>query len=81
LLACFTFFRRFHNIHKLLGGPPEVLQLLLPPLLLLAQRLDLPKAVGELFFSVGDYLLQPLDIIYMVIQHILHINKQLFFIC
>jgi hypothetical protein len=64
-----------------LGGPPEVLQLLLPPLLLLAQRLDLPKAVGELFFSVGDYLLQPLDIIYMVIQHILHINKQLFFIC
>jgi hypothetical protein len=63
------------------GWPPEILQLFLPSLLLLAHRLDLPKAVDELFFSVGDYLLQPLDIIYMAIQHILHVSKQLFFIC
>jgi hypothetical protein len=81
LLTCFAFFRRVHNIHKLLGGPPEVLQLLLPPLLLLAQRLDLPKAISERFFSVSDYLLQPLDVICMAIQHILHVSKQLFFIC
>jgi hypothetical protein len=53
----------------------------LPPLLLLAHRLDLLKAVGELLFSIGDYLLQPLDVICMVIQHILHVRKQLFFIC
>jgi hypothetical protein len=80
-LACFAFFWWIHHVHKLLGGSPEVLQLLLPPLLLLAQRLDLLKAVGELLFSVGDYLLQPLDIISTVKQHILHISKQLFFIC
>jgi hypothetical protein len=47
-----------HHVHQLFGSSSEVLQLLLPPLLL-AQRLDLPKAVGELFFSVGNYLLQP----------------------
>jgi hypothetical protein len=81
LLACFAVFLWVHHIHKLLGGSLEVLQLLLPPLLLLAQRLDLLKAIGELLFSVGDYLLQFLDIICTVIQHILHISKQLFFIC
>jgi hypothetical protein len=32
-------------------------------------------------FSIGDHLLQRLDIIYTVIQHILHVSKQLFFIC
>jgi hypothetical protein len=32
-------------------------------------------------FSISDHLLQPLDIIYTAIQHILHISKQLFFIC
>jgi hypothetical protein len=47
----------------------------LPPLLLLAQHLDLLKAVGELFFSVGDYLLQPLYIICTAIQHVLHVSK------
>jgi hypothetical protein len=46
-----------------MGGPPEVLQLLLSSLILLAQRLDLLKAVDELLFSVADHLLQPLDII------------------
>jgi hypothetical protein len=80
-LACFTVFWRVHNIHKLLGGSPEVLQLLLLLLLLLAQRLDLLKAIGELLFSVGDYLLQLLNVICTAIQHILHVSKQLFFIC
>jgi hypothetical protein len=80
-LACFTVFLWVHHVHKLLGGSPEVLQLLLPLLLLLAQRLDLLKAIGELLFSVGDYLLQLLDIICTAIQHILHVSKQLFFIC
>jgi hypothetical protein len=51
----------------------------LPPLILLAQRLDLLKAVGELLFSVTDHLLQPLDIICTVIQQVLHVSKQLFF--
>jgi hypothetical protein len=74
-LACFTIFLWVHHVHKLLGGSPEVLQLLLPQLLLLAQRLDLLKAIGELLFSVGDYILQLLDVIYAVIQHILHISK------
>jgi hypothetical protein len=69
-----------HHVHKLLGGSPEVLQLLLPLLLLLAQRLDLLKATGELLFSVDDYLLQLLDVICTEIQHILHVSKQLFFI-
>jgi hypothetical protein len=64
-----------------LGGPPQVLQFLLALLLFFAQHLDLLKAVDELLFSIGDYLLQPLDIIYMVIHHILHVSKQLFFIC
>jgi hypothetical protein len=45
-----------HNVCKLLGGSPEVLQLLLPLLLLFAQRLDLLKAAGELLFGVGDDL-------------------------
>jgi hypothetical protein len=80
-LSCFAFFWWIHHVHKLLGSSPKVLQLLLPPLLLLAQRLDLLKAVGELLFSIGDYLLQPLDVICMAIQHILHVSKQLFFIC
>jgi hypothetical protein len=79
-LVCFAFFYCIHHIHKHLGGFPKNLQLLLPPPLLLAQRLDLLKAVGELFFSIGDYLLQPLDVICMVIQHILHVSKQLFFV-
>jgi hypothetical protein len=65
----------------LLGGSSEVLQLLLPLLLLFPQRLDLLKATGELLFGVGDHLLQPLDVIYMVIQYILYVSKQLFFIC
>jgi hypothetical protein len=81
LLACFTIFLWVHHVQKLLGGPPEVLQLLLPLLLLFAQRLDLLKAASELLFSVGDHLLQPLNIICSAIQHILHVSKQLFFIC
>jgi hypothetical protein len=80
-LTYFAVFLWVHHIHKLLGGPPEVLQLLLPLLLLFAQRLDLLKAVTELSFGVGDDLLQPLDIICAAIQHILHVSKQLFFIC
>jgi hypothetical protein len=67
--------------HKLLGSSLEVLQLLLSPLLLFAQRLDLLKAVGELLFGVGNHLLHPLNIICAVIQHILYVSKQLFFIC
>jgi hypothetical protein len=70
-----------HNVHKLLGGSPEVLQLLLPLLLLFAQHLGLLKAAGELLFGVSDDLLQPLDVIYTMIQYILHVSKQLFFIC
>jgi hypothetical protein len=80
LLICFAFLCWIHHIHERLGGFPKNLQFLLPLPLLLAQRLDLPKAVGELFFSIGDYLLQPLDVIYMAIQHILHVSKQLFFV-
>jgi hypothetical protein len=80
-LIHFASFLWVHHIHKLLGGSLEVLQLLLSLLLLFAQRLDLLKAVGELLFSISDYLLQPLDIICTVIQHILHVSKQLFFIC
>jgi hypothetical protein len=80
-LVCFTTFLWIHHVHKLLGGSLEILQLLLLLLLLFAQRLDLLKAVGELLFSIGDYLLQPLDVICIAIQHILHISKQLFFIC
>jgi hypothetical protein len=80
-LTTFAFFWWIHHVHKRLGGSPEVLQLLLPPLLLLAQCLDLLKAVGELLFSIGDSLLHPLDVICTVIQHILHVSEQLFFIC
>jgi hypothetical protein len=36
LLACFAVFLWVHHVHKLLGSSPEVLQLLLPLLLLLA---------------------------------------------
>jgi hypothetical protein len=79
--VCFAAFLRIHHVNKLLGGPPKVLQLLLALLLFFAQRLDLLKAVDELLFSVGDHLMQPLDVICMVIQHILHISKRLFFIC
>jgi hypothetical protein len=32
-------------------------------------------------FSVDDDLLQFLNVICAVIQHILHVSKQLFFIC
>jgi hypothetical protein len=63
LLACFAFFWWIHHINERLGGSPENLQFLFPPPLLLAQRLNLLKAVGELLFSIGDHLLQPLDII------------------
>jgi hypothetical protein len=80
-LIHFTIFLWVHHVHKLLGGSPDVLQLLLPLLLLLAQRLNLLKAIGELLFSVGDYLLQLLDVICMVIQYVLYVSKQLFFIC
>jgi hypothetical protein len=62
------------------AAPPEVFQLLLLLLILLAQRLDLLKAADELLFGVGNDLLQPLDIICTAIQHILHISKQLFFV-
>jgi hypothetical protein len=62
-LACFAVVLWVHHVHKLLSGSPVVLQLLLPLLLLLAQCLDLLKAIGELLFSVGDYLLHFLDII------------------
>jgi hypothetical protein len=75
LLIRFAIFLWVHHVHKLLGGSPEVLQLLLPLLLLLVQHLDLLKAIGELLFSVGDYLLQLLDIICMAIQHVLHVSK------
>jgi hypothetical protein len=78
---CFATFLRIHHVNKLLGGPPKVLQLFPTLLLFFAQRLDLLKAVDELLFSVGDHLLQHLDIIFMAIQHILHVSKQLFFIC
>jgi hypothetical protein len=81
LLACFAVFLGVHHVHKLLGGSPKVHQLLLPLLLLLAQRLDPLKAIGELLFSVDDDLLQFLNVICAVIQHILHVSKQLFFIC
>jgi hypothetical protein len=84
----FATFLRIHHVNKLLGGPLKVLQLLLVLLQLLllllhffAQRLDLLKAIIELLFSVGDNLLQPLDIICTAIHHILHVSKQLFFIC
>jgi hypothetical protein len=80
MLVCFALFCWSHHIHERLGGFPENLQFFLPPPLLLAQRLDLPKTVGELFFSIGDCLLQPLDVICTAIQHILHVSKQLFFV-
>jgi hypothetical protein len=80
-LICFTAFLWVHHVHKRLGGSLEVLQLLLSLLLLFVQRLDLLKAAGELLFGVGDHLLQPLDVICAAIQHILHVSKQLFFIC
>jgi hypothetical protein len=80
-LVCFAAFLWVHHVHKLLSDSLEVLQLLLSPLLLFAQRLDLLKAVGELLFGVGNHLLQPLDVICVAIQYILHISKQLFFIC
>jgi hypothetical protein len=80
-LTCFAIFLWIHNVHKLLGSSLEVLQLLLPLLLLLAQRLDLLKTVGELLFGVGDYLLQLLNVICTAIQYILYVSKQLFFIC
>jgi hypothetical protein len=81
LPVCFAAFLQIHHVNKLLDGPPKVLQLLLALLLFFAQRLALLKAVDELLFSVGDHLLQPLDVICTVIQHILHVSKQLFFIC
>jgi hypothetical protein len=79
--VCFAAFLWVHHVNKLLGGSLEVLQLLLLLLLFFAQCLDLLKAVDELLFSVGDHLLQPLDVICTAIQHILHVSKQLFFIC
>jgi hypothetical protein len=61
--VCFAAFLRIHHVNKLLGSPLKVLQLLLALLQLLlslllffAQRLDLLKAVDELF-SVSDHLL------------------------
>jgi hypothetical protein len=78
-LTCFAFFWWIYHIHERLGGSPKILQFLCPPPFLLTQRLDLLKAVGELLFSVINHLLQPLDIICTVIQHVLHISKQLFF--
>jgi hypothetical protein len=80
-LICFTVFLWVHHVHKLLDSSLEVLQLLRSLLLLFAQRLDLLEAAGELLFGVGDHLLQPLDVICAAIQHILHVSKQLFFIC
>jgi hypothetical protein len=85
-LICFVAFLWVHHVHKFLGGSLEFLLLLLSLLLLsllllFIQRLDLLKAVGELLLSIGDHLLQPLDIICTAIQHILHVSKQLFFIC
>jgi hypothetical protein len=79
--VCFIAFLRIHHVNKLLGGPPRVLQLLLALLLFFTQCLDLLKTVDELLFSVGDHFLQPLDVICIAIQHILHVSKQLFFIC
>jgi hypothetical protein len=80
-LACLTVFLWVHHVHKFLGGSPKVLQLLLPLLLLFAQCLDLLKAADELLFGVDDDLLQPLNVICAVIEHILRVSKQLFFIC
>jgi hypothetical protein len=77
----FAAFLWVHHVNKLLGGSLEVLQLFLSLLFFFAQRLDLLKAVDELLFSIGDHLLQPLDIICTAIQHIFHVSKQLFFIC
>jgi hypothetical protein len=61
--VCFAAFLQIHHVNKLLGSPLKVLQLLLALLQLLlslllffAQRLDLLKAVDELF-SVSDHLL------------------------
>jgi hypothetical protein len=47
--ARFAFFWGIHHVHQLLGGPPEVLQLLPLLLILLAQRFDLLKAIDELW--------------------------------
>jgi hypothetical protein len=80
LVVCFALFCWIHHVHERLGSFLEDLQFLLLPPFLLTQRLDSPKAVGELFFSFGDYLLQPLDVICTAIQHILHVSKQLFFV-
>jgi hypothetical protein len=77
LLICFAAFLWVHHVHKLLGGSLEVLQLLLLLLLLFAQCLDLLKAVGDLLFNIGDYLLQPLDVICTMIQHIFRIQDKL----
>jgi hypothetical protein len=80
LLVHFSFFCWVNHVHEFLGGFFEYLQFLLPPSFFLAQRLDLLKAVGELLLSVIDDLLQPLNIICTVIQYILHVSKQLFFV-
>jgi hypothetical protein len=77
----FAAFLRIHHVNKLLGGPLKVLQLLLLLLLFFAKPLDLLKAVDKQLFSVDDNLLQPLHIICTAIQHILHVSKQLFFMC
>jgi hypothetical protein len=86
-LAFFQWIHHVHQplggsskVHQLLGGSPKVFQLLLTPLILLAQRLDLLKAVDELSLGVADPLLQPLDVICTGIQQVLHVSKQLFFI-
>jgi hypothetical protein len=77
--VCFTFNQWIHHVHQLLGGPPEVFELSLSLLFLLAQRLDSLKAVDELSLSIADHLLQPLDVIYTAIEQVLHISKKLFF--
>jgi hypothetical protein len=77
--VCFVAFLWIHHVHKLLGGPLKVLQLLLALLQLLLALLL--KTVNELLFGVGDHLLQPLNVICTAIQHILHVSKQLFFVC
>jgi hypothetical protein len=74
LPVCCAIFQRIHHFNQLSGGHPLVLQLFLALFLLFAQRLDLLKAIDELLLSIGDHLLQLLDVICMPIQHILDIS-------
>jgi hypothetical protein len=73
--VCCAVFQRIHHFNQLSDGHPQVLQLFLALFLLFAQRLDLLKATGELLLSIGDHVLQLLDVICTTMQLILHISK------